>query len=140
MPIAVVCPIAVSKCQAFVVDVNDAFQKVESTKSTILRGDFNAHIETDSETQKGVIGSHGGLALTRKTGIYSSSFFFSSPAFPQWFRGQQFQIKPPHLSILQRRSYFTCMKSQTVLNKTFNIIKPFRLWSFNWYLSTHFNI
>ena len=47
---------AVSEYQAFVDDVNDALQKVRSTKSTIFFGDFNAHIGTDSETWKGIIG------------------------------------------------------------------------------------
>ena len=49
---------AVSEYQTFVDDVNDALQKVESTESTILLGGFNAHIRTDIETWKGVIGRH----------------------------------------------------------------------------------
>ena len=49
---------AVSKYQAFVDDVNKALQRVGSTESTILLRDFNAHIGTNSETWKGVIGRH----------------------------------------------------------------------------------
>ena len=63
MLIAGVCPNAVSEYQAFVDDVNDALQRVGSTESTILFGDFNAHIETDSETRKGVIGRQGDPAF-----------------------------------------------------------------------------
>ena len=48
-------PNAVSEYQVFVDDVNDALQRVGSTESTILSGEFNAHIETDSETWKSVI-------------------------------------------------------------------------------------
>ena len=56
MLIAGVCP----QCeyQAFVHDVNDALQRVGSTESTILLRDFKAHIGTESETWKGVIGRH----------------------------------------------------------------------------------
>ena len=44
-------------------DVNDALQRVGLTKSTILWEDFNAHIGTDSEIWKGVIGTHGDPAF-----------------------------------------------------------------------------
>ena len=50
-------------------DVNDALQRVGATESTILLGDFNAHIGTDSETWKGVIGGHGDPAFN-KNGRY----------------------------------------------------------------------
>ena len=50
-------PNAVSKYQTFVNDVNNALQSVESTESTNLFGDFNAHIGTDNETLKDVNGS-----------------------------------------------------------------------------------
>ena len=56
-------PNAVSENQAFVDDVNNAFQRVGSTKSTILLGDCNANIGTDSETRKDVIGRHGDPAF-----------------------------------------------------------------------------
>ena len=36
-----------------------ALHKLGSTESIILLGDFNAHIRTDSETWKDVIGRHG---------------------------------------------------------------------------------
>ena len=41
MPIAGVCPNGASEYQVFADDVNDALQKVVST---VLFGDFNAHI------------------------------------------------------------------------------------------------
>ena len=47
--------------------------------------------------------------------LLSFFFFFSSPAFPRGLRGQQLQIKPPHLSISQHRLYFAWIKSQSVL-------------------------
>ena len=51
MPILhVYAPNAESKYQVFVDYANDALQRVGSTESTILLGDFNAHIGTDSET------------------------------------------------------------------------------------------
>ena len=49
---------AMSKYQAFVDDVKDGLQRVESTESTILLGDFNAHIGTDDATWKGMIDRH----------------------------------------------------------------------------------
>ena len=44
MPIAGEFHKAVSEYQAFVDDVNDAFQKERSIESTIVLGDFSAHI------------------------------------------------------------------------------------------------
>ena len=58
MPIAGVCPNGASEYQVFVDDVNDALQKVVST---VLFGDFNAHI--GKKTWKGVIGRHGDPAF-----------------------------------------------------------------------------
>ena len=52
----VYAPNAVNEYQSFMNDVNDALQRVGSTESNTLVGDFNAHIGTDSETWKGVIG------------------------------------------------------------------------------------
>ena len=49
----------VCEYQACVDDVNDALQRVGSTESTILLGDFNAHIGTDNKTWKGMIDKHG---------------------------------------------------------------------------------
>ena len=55
---------AVSEYQAFVDNDNDALQqRIGSTESTILLRDFNAHIGTDSETRKGVIGRYGDPAF-----------------------------------------------------------------------------
>ena len=48
-----------SEYQAFVNDVNDALQRVGSTESAMLFGDFNAHIGTDNETWKSLIGRRG---------------------------------------------------------------------------------
>ena len=56
----------VSKYQVFVDDVNDAPQRIRSTESTILLGDFNAHIGTDNKTRKDVIGRHGDSAFNVK--------------------------------------------------------------------------
>jgi len=50
---------AASKYQAFVDEVNDALLRVSTSESTVLMGDFNARIGTDTETWKGVIGRHG---------------------------------------------------------------------------------
>ena len=59
----VYAPNAVNEYKTFVDDVNDALQRVGSTASTILLGDLNIHIGTDSETWKGVIGRFGDPAL-----------------------------------------------------------------------------
>ena len=59
-----------SKYQAFVDfvdDVNNAFQRVESTESTILMGEFNANIGTDSETRKSVIAKRGDPAFNENS-------------------------------------------------------------------------
>ena len=56
-------PNTVGEYQAFVDDVNYALQRVGSTESTILLGDFKAHLGTDSETWKGVIDKHGDPAF-----------------------------------------------------------------------------
>ena len=44
-------------------EVNDVFPQVSLTESTVLMKDFNAHVVTDSDTWKGVIGKHGVTAL-----------------------------------------------------------------------------
>ena len=51
-------PNASSEYQAFVDEVNDALLQVSSIESTVLMGDFNAHVGTDTDTFKGVIGKH----------------------------------------------------------------------------------
>ena len=59
----VYAPNAVNKYQVFVDDVNEALQRVGSTETITLLGDFNAHIGTDSKTWKGVIDRHGDPAF-----------------------------------------------------------------------------
>ena len=56
-------PNTTSEYPAFVDDVNDAFLRVSPTESTVLIGDFNAHVGTDTDTWKGVIGKHGVTGL-----------------------------------------------------------------------------
>ena len=63
MSVAGVCPIALNEYQVFVDNVNNAFQKERSAESIILLGDSKAHIATDIETWKSVIGRHGDLAF-----------------------------------------------------------------------------
>ena len=54
---------AASEYQAFVDEVNDALLQVSPTKCIVLMGDFNAHVGTDTNTWKGVIGKHGVTGL-----------------------------------------------------------------------------
>ena len=56
-------PNATSEYQAFVDKVKDAFLRVSSTEFIVLMGDFNAHVETDTDTWKGVIEKHGVIKL-----------------------------------------------------------------------------
>ena len=50
---------ATSEHQAFVDEVNEAPLRVSATESTVLMGDFNAHVGTDIDMWKSVIGKHG---------------------------------------------------------------------------------
>ena len=59
----VYAPNATSKSQAFVDEVNDALPRVSRTESTVLMGDFYAHVGTDTDRRKGVIGKHGVTGL-----------------------------------------------------------------------------
>ena len=59
----VYAPNATSEYQTFVDEVNDALLRVSATESTVLMGDFNAHVGTDTDTWKGVIGKHGVTGL-----------------------------------------------------------------------------
>ena len=59
----VYAPNATSEYQAFVDEVNGAFLRVSATESAVLIGDFNAHVGTDTDTWKGVIGKHGVTGL-----------------------------------------------------------------------------
>ena len=54
----VYAPNATSEYQTFVDEVNDALLQLSATESTVLMGDFNAHVGTDTDTWKGVIGKH----------------------------------------------------------------------------------
>ena len=54
---------ATSEYQAFVDEVNDAVLRVSPSESTVHMGDFNAHVGTDTDTWKGVIGKHGVTGL-----------------------------------------------------------------------------
>ena len=40
-------------------EVNDALLRESVTESTVFMGDFNAHVGTDTDTWKDVIGKHG---------------------------------------------------------------------------------
>ena len=62
-------PNATSEYEAFVDEVNDALLRVAKTESTVLLGDFNAHVGRDHETWKGVIGRHG-VANANENGRY----------------------------------------------------------------------
>ena len=66
-----------SECQAFVDDVNNALLRVPATESTVLMWDFNAHVETDTDTWKGVIGKHGVTGLN-ENGRYLLQFCCSN--------------------------------------------------------------
>ena len=66
---------ATSEYQAFVDEVNDALLRVSPTGSTVLMGDFNAHVGTDTDTWKGRVWSENMELLDwmRTEGIYCSS-------------------------------------------------------------------
>ena len=55
----VYAPNATSEYQAFLGEVIDALLRVSPTKSTVLMGDFNAYVGTDTDTWKSVIRKHG---------------------------------------------------------------------------------
>ena len=54
-----------SEYQAFMDEVNDALLRVAPTESTVLMGNFYAHVGTDTDTWKGVIGKHGVTRLSK---------------------------------------------------------------------------
>ena len=66
----VYAPNATSEYQTFVDEVNDALLRVSATESTVLMGDFNAHVGTDTDTWKGVIGKHGVTGLNENGRYY----------------------------------------------------------------------
>ena len=57
-PLQVYAPNATSEFKTFVDDVNDALLRGSATESTVLTGDFNTCVETDTDTWKSVIGKH----------------------------------------------------------------------------------
>ena len=59
----VYAPNATSEYQTFVDEVSDALLRVSATESTVLMGNFNAHVATDTDTWKSVIGKHGVTGL-----------------------------------------------------------------------------
>ena len=61
----VYAPNATSEYQAFVDDVNDALLRISPTASTVLMGDFNAYVETETDTWKEVIGKLGVTGLNQ---------------------------------------------------------------------------
>ena len=56
-------PNATNEYQAFVDEVNDALLRVSATESTARMGNLKAHVGTDIDTRKGVIGKHGVTGL-----------------------------------------------------------------------------
>ena len=60
----VCAPNATSEYQAFLDEVNDALLRGSATESTVLMGDFNAHVGTDKDTWKSVIRKHGVTGLS----------------------------------------------------------------------------
>ena len=58
MPIAGECLECCEQKSGLVVNVNDALQKVGSTKFTICLGEYKAHNGTNSKIRKSVIGRH----------------------------------------------------------------------------------
>ena len=58
-------PNATSEWQAFVDEVSDALLRVTPTESTILVGNFNAHVGTDTDARTSVIGKHGVTELNK---------------------------------------------------------------------------
>ena len=68
---------ATSEYHTFVNEVNDALLRVSVTESTVLMGDFNAHVGTDTDTWKGVIGKHGVTGLN-VTGRYLLQLCYSN--------------------------------------------------------------
>ena len=52
-------PNATCEYQDFVNEINDALLRVSLIEFTVLMGDFNAYVATDTDTWKGLIGNHG---------------------------------------------------------------------------------
>ena len=71
----VYAPNATSEYQAFVDEVNDALLRVSATKSTVLMGDFNAHVGTSSVARGG---AGGGLEPPHWLVKYAKSHVFGA--------------------------------------------------------------
>ena len=56
----------------------------------------------------------------------------SLPAFPCGLRGQQLEIKPPHLKVFHHLHHFAWVKSQAIPSKILNVIGPSSFRSSNW--------
>ena len=69
----VYAPSTTSEYEDFVDNVNDALLRVSTTESTGLMGDFNAHVGTNTNTWKGVVGKHEVTGL-----IENGRYLFSS--------------------------------------------------------------
>ena len=84
-------PNATNEYRIIVDEVNDALLRVSPTESTVLMGDFNAHVVTDTDTWKGMIGKHGVtglkenvkylLQLCRNNGLRIMNTFSSTERF-----------------------------------------------------------
>ena len=124
MPVADVCPNAVSEYQATVDDVNgDALQRLGSTELQSFWGDFNAHIATDGETCKGVIGRHEDpafnensrnlLQLCYSNGLCIMNTFFQHKDVQKytWYRP----------SMAQKSSIYFCVVSSYVFSEMLDV-------------------
>ena len=109
-------PNASSKYQAFVDDVNNALEREGSTESTILLGDFNAHIG------KGVIGRHRDPAFN-ENGRYllqlcCSSGFCIMNTFSQ--HRDVYKYIRYRLS-MARKSLIVCIVSSDLFSEALNV-------------------
>ena len=115
----VYAPNVISECQAFVDDVNNALQRVGSTESTILLGDFNAHIGT----WKGVIGRHGD-SVFNENGRYllqlccSNKFFIMNTFFQNRDVHKYTWYRP---SIAQKSFLDFCIVSSGLLSEVLDV-------------------
>ena len=97
----VYAPNATSEYQAFVDEVNDALLRVSPTESSVLTGDFVAHVGTDLDTWKGVIGKHEVTGLNEK-GEYFLQFCSSNSSNGLPIMNTFFQHREAHKYIWYR--------------------------------------
>ena len=105
-------PNATSEFQAFVDEVNHALLRVSPTKSTVLMGEFNAHVGTETDTRKGVIGKHG------VTGLNENARYLLQLCCSNGFRIMNtfFQHREVHkytLDLFKKRGVFKCEEVRT---------------------------